>query len=448
MKGPVVDEVGLGFENYGDHASPGYVKGSRLWDNNEYDTPAAGMVHFARTGDREALRIALAGALHYLDVDTIHYSGKHSGWARAPHTHSHVEFGHHTAEAPNMHHAGYVQGLIWYSYLTGEPIGVLGAQGIADWVLNNITPESCVGSMERALGHSLMTLTDTYEATWDEKYLRGAARMVDWAIKWEHPVLSGFMAPITEAPAFYAGSPGVGAGTIHAGLIKFNSWAKLPEIDGMLERVARWTLTFPWRPPAVVIAKAPVKGAQGAALTMSENLRLMHYAYAKSADPAFLAVPRKSVMQAFVTEASTVRTRSTGRVYNYLPWFLTTLKQNGNPEEDSDLEINIEKSRLHVPRGAEAALIIRVHNRGSSVIEQPKFSLQTRLDLRAKPVSTGGYSIAPGETRELRYHIEAPERINLTSESHRVSYAHFSGMHRRGKQTYVTHVPVQIEITQ
>jgi hypothetical protein len=134
-------------------------------------------------------------------------------------------------------------------------------------------------------------------------------------------------------------------------------------------------------------------------------------------------------------------------VYNYLPWFLTTLKQAGNPEDDTDLEINIENSRLQVPRGAEAALIVRVHNRGSSEVDQPRFSLQTRLDLRAKPVSTGGHSIAPGGTRELRYEIEAPEQINLTSESHRMSYAHFSGVHRRGKQTYVTHVPLQIEIT-
>ena len=39
-----VGQVGLGFENYGDHNSRGYVKGSSLWNNNEYDLPAACLV--------------------------------------------------------------------------------------------------------------------------------------------------------------------------------------------------------------------------------------------------------------------------------------------------------------------------------------------------------------------------------------------------------------------
>lgn len=448
MKGPVVDEIGLGFENYGDHTSPGYVKGSRLWDNNEYDTPAGGMVHFARTGDRDALRIALASALHYLDVDTIHYSSKRADWARAAHGHSHAVFGHHTAEGPNMHHAGYAQGLIWYSYFTGEPVGVLGAQGIADWVLGSIKPESSVGSMERALGHSLMTLTDAYEATWNEKYLRGAARMVDWALKWEHPVLSGFMAPITEAPAFYAGSPGVGAGTIHAGLIKFNSWANLPEVDRMLERAARWTLTFPWRPPAIFIAKAPVKGAPGAALTISENLRLMHYAFAKTGDPLFLAAPRKSLAEAFLSGSLRIATRSTGRVYNYLPWFLTTLRNSGNPEPETDLEIEADVGDLQVTRGHKAHVTFRIRNRGATPVESAKFSLQPRLDFRASLISSATEALAPGEAREVRYEVRAPNQINLTSEANRVSYAHFSGLYRRGAKTYVMHLPIKITITE
>ena len=100
---------------------------------------------------QHALRLGLAGALHYLDVDTIHYSSQHADWAAAQHVHSHSTFGHHTAQRPDMHHAGYVQGLIWYSYFTGEPIGLLGAQGIADWVLRSTGVQTT--AMERILGH-------------------------------------------------------------------------------------------------------------------------------------------------------------------------------------------------------------------------------------------------------------------------------------------------------
>ena len=203
MRDAVVGHVGLGFENYGDHSSNGYVAGSYLWDNNEYDVPAAAMIHFARSGDRDALRLGLASAQHYLDVDTIHYNSRKADWAGAPHTHSHGDVGHHTADGPGMHHAGYVQGLILYSYFTGEPIGIAGARGIADWVLRNISPENNVGQMERALGHPLMTLTDVYEATWDDRYLRGAARLVDWAEKWEHPIHSGFFSRLSpSSPPF------------------------------------------------------------------------------------------------------------------------------------------------------------------------------------------------------------------------------------------------------
>ncbi|MGH9627812.1 MAG: hypothetical protein ACRD7E_05670, partial [Bryobacteraceae bacterium] len=446
MRGPMIDEVGLGFENYGDHASPGYVKGSRLWDNNEYDPPAGAIVHFARTGNREALRIGLAGALHYLDVDTIHYSSKHAGWARAFHVHSHVTFGHHTAEAPNMHHAGYVQGLIWYSYLTGEQIGILGAQGIAGWVLRNISPESNTGSMERALGHSLMTLTDVYEATWDDRYLRGAARLVDWALKWEHPTLSGLMAPITEGPAYYAGSPGVGAGTVHAGLMKFNSWARLPEMDGLLERLARWTLTFQWRPPDGLVAKATYRGAPADARHMGENMRVMSFAYGLTQDPVFLAVPFLSLKKAFVDQPQRIPTRSTGRIYNYVPWFLATLQRSSNPELDKELAVAAE--HVTIPKGRMAEVVIRVRNTGRSPVTGLRFSFQPRLDIQAEFTGPKLDTLPAGGEAEFRYRVRAPERINLTSESNRVSYAHWSSMFERGGRSRLGHSWVRITITE
>src|SRR5262249_35608958 len=159
-------------------SSSGYVAGSYLWDNNEYDVPAGAMVHFARTGDVPALMLGLASARHYRDVDTIHYSRRHADWAGGAHTHRHADVVPHTADGPGMHHAGYVQGLIWYSYFTGDPTGIAGAQSIADWVLLKMRPEANIGQMERAAGHPLMTLTDTYEATGEEKYLRGAAALV------------------------------------------------------------------------------------------------------------------------------------------------------------------------------------------------------------------------------------------------------------------------------
>ncbi|MPY91085.1 MAG: hypothetical protein GEU99_24620 [Luteitalea sp.] len=447
MRGPMIAEVGLGFENYGDHASPGYVKGSRLWDNNEYDPPAGAIVHFARTGDTDALRIGLAGALHYLDVDTIHYSSQHDDWAGAFHVHSHVTFGHHTAQGPGMHHAGYVQGLVWYSYLTGEPIGVLGAQGIADWVLRHITPKSNTGSMERVLGHSLMTLTDVYEATWDEKYVRGAARLVDWALAWEHPILSGLMAPITEAPGFYAGSPGVGASTAHAGLIKFNAWARLAEIDALLERLARWTLTFPWRPPAGLVSKATYRGAPANPLAMGENMRLMSHAYRLTQDPVFLAVPLRSLTEAFVTNPQPIHTRSTGRIYNFVPWFLTTLTEAGNPDLDEELEVSVVSEEVEARRGDTVTVTFRVRNHGRSPVSNLRASCSPRLDVKAEAAARAPETIPPGGEAEFRYALRTPERINLTSDSNRLAYVHWSAVYQREGRPRLAHRWLRIAIT-
>ncbi len=447
MRATMIGQVGVGFDNYGDHDCPGYVEGSRIWINNEIGVPAAAMVLFARTGDRDALRIGLAGALHFLDVDMIHYSSVHADWVGAPHVHSHDLFPHHTAGAPDTSgHAGYVQELIWYSYFTGEPVGLAGAQGLADRVLRTIRPESNVGGMERVLGHPLMTLTDLYEATWDERYLRGAARLVDWALKWEHPTFSGFLTPVGEAPGFYAGNQGFAAGTIHAGLIKFNSWAKAPEVDAMLERDARWTVTFPWRPPAGLVWKAGFRGAPGYAQYMGEHMRLMAYAYRLTQDPVFLAVPYDSLIDAFVANPRPINPRALGRIYNYLPWFLTTVNQAGNPEPDRELVVLAPPEAVEVGKGGSVAVTFRVRNYGRSAVSGLRVSFQPRLDFKAAPVGAVPVTIPAGGEAEFRYTVQAPERINLTCETNREAYAHWSAVYQREGHSQLAHRWLKVSI--
>ncbi len=442
MASEVIGKVGLGFENYGDHSSGGYVKGSSLWDNNEYDLPAAAMVHFVRTGDREALRVGVASARHYLDVDTIHYSRRRSEWAGAPWTHSHGTFGHHTAEPPGMSHAGYVQGLIWYSYFTGDPAGIQGARGIADWVLRTMKPEANVGHMERALGHPLMTLTDVYEATWDKVYLRGAARLVDWAFKWEQPERSGFPAPITERPAYYAGSPFCG-GLLTSALMKFNSWAGLSEIDGLLERNARYVLTDMWRPPASIMFKGGLPPEHSAARNISTHLRLMGYVYERTHDPLFLVVPRELLVTGYGERVDPFGTRSTGLVFNYLPWFLTTLSHCDNPVPDSHLQVVARRNSVAVAKGDKAGLSIVVRNTGTTPVEDFAVSFQPRLDLKVTKQTVPPAILQPGQKVELRYEVQAPERINLTSMAATKAYAHWSAVYRREGTPHVAHVWVE-----
>jgi hypothetical protein len=442
MNEDVVKQVGLGFENYGDHSSSGYVKGSYLWDNNEYDLPAGALIHFARTGDRNALRIGLASALHYADVDTIHYSSQHAGWAGAAHTHSHTTFGHHTAEAPNMHHAGYVQGMILSTYFTGEPEGLSAARSIADWALANLKPESNTGVMERALGHPLMTLNDVYEATWDDTYLRGAARLVDWAMKWEHPGRGGFLAPITEQPAFYSGSPFCG-GLITAALLKFNSWARLPEIDQLLERTARWVLTDMWRPPGAIMSKGGSPRRTAEAQNISSHLRMIREVYVRTEDPLFLAVPRQAVLLGFGKDARRIGTRSTGLVYNYLPWFLPVM----GPDDAAAAGLKIAPARgeIEMAPGSSTAVCFDLSNHSSGPLTSLRASFQARPDFEAVPGEAPAV-IEGGRLARSCYPLRAPEKINLTSAHNRVSYAHCSAVYRHEGALRTAHASVKITL--
>lgn len=444
MRQYLVDHVGLGFENYGDHSSNGYVKGAFLWDNNEYDTPAGCLVQFARTGDRAALQLGLAGALHYVDVDMIHYSSQHADWVMAQHVHSHALFGHHTAQGPDMHHAGFVQGLIWYSDLTGDPSGLEGARGIADWVLRNTRVQT--GSMERAIGHPLMTTNDVYEATGEEQYLRGAARLVDQALKWEHPERSGFLAPITESPAYYSGSP-FNNGLLSAGLMKFNSWARLPEIDALLARFGQWTLTDVWRPPDGLLHKAGSPRANGNPRYIASNSRLMAYLYARTQDPFFLVVPRALLVAAFGEHPTGFEgTRDAGLVYNYVPWFLTGLKDAQWPTPEPQLEVTLEQVPTTLPRGAHASIVVAVRNSGSTKVENVRASLHSRLDLTVSNPSVPPEEIAPGQTVRYRYEIQAPANLNLTSAYNRVAYAHWSTIYERAGRPHLARQSFGISI--
>ncbi len=437
----VIERVGLGFENYGDHSSSGYVQGSPLWDNNEYDLPAGCLVQFARTGDRQALDLSLASALHYLDVDTVHYSSQHADWARAQHVHSHGTFGHHTAQGPDMHHAGYVQGLIWYSYFTGDPIGIEGSKGIADWVLRN--SKIHVVGMERQLGHPLTTLNDVYEATGEEKYLQGAARLVDQALKWEHPLRSGFLAPITESPAYYSGSTFC-SGLLPSALLKFNSWAMHPEIDAMLQRVAQWTLTDMWYPPANIFTKggSPRRGGDGQQI--ASHLRLMDYIFRRTGDPMFLVVPRECIVRGFGENAKPIGTRSTGLVLNNVPWFVTTLQEHGDPQTDAELVVSLPKKMLMAP-GKEAFGVIRITNSGSTPITDLHASFHSRVDFHTSQAE-GPKTIGAGETAELTYKLTAPSQVNSQCLCNRVAYAHWSAIYRRGQTVHLSHAPLTISL--
>jgi len=340
-----------------------------------------------------------------------------------------------------MHHAGYVQGLIWYTYFTGDPIGIEGAKGIADWVLRN--SKIHVIGMERQLGHPLTTLNDVYEATGEEKYLQGAARLVDQALKWEHPLRSGFLAPITESPAYYSGSTFC-SGILPSALLKFNSWARQPELDAMLQRVAQWTLTDMWYPPANIFTKggSPRRGGDGQQI--ASHLRMMDHVFGRTGDPLFLVVPRECIVRGFGENAKPIGTRSTGLVLNNVPWFVTTLQEHGDPQPDPQLMVSAPSKTVVAP-GDEISTVIRITNTGSKPVTDLRTSFHSRVDFRTSQADAPK-TIGPGQTVEFSYRLTAPSQVNLQCLCNRVAYAHWSAIYRRGETTHLGHAPLTISL--
>jgi hypothetical protein len=229
--------------------------------------------------------------------------------------------------------------------------------------------------------------------------------------------------------------------------LKFNSWANQPDIDAMLQRVARWTLTDVWRPPANILTKggSPRRGGDGQQI--ASHLRLMDHVFSGTGDPLFLVVPREAIVRGFGANSKSIGTRSTGLVFNNVPWFLTTLAERGDPQPDPDLEIIVPAAETRVAIGKEASVVLKVTNRGSTPITDLRASFHSRLDFRTSASSSLPASIGPGQTVELTYKVEAPSLANLQCLYNRIAYAHFSAIYQRAEKTHLAHASVVLSLT-
>jgi hypothetical protein len=182
----------FGYLNYGDW----YGERGRNWGNNEYDFAHGYFMQFARSGNRDFFRLALAAARHQADVDCVHaypdpyyvganhqHSIGHTGmWSEvASHGLWSWRYDFHTAAA-NGH--TWADGMMEAWWLTGEAPIVESALALGEHIAWAMSRDfTRLGTHERSAGWSLKAIMAVYRGTYDPLYLDAARRIATVALR-------------------------------------------------------------------------------------------------------------------------------------------------------------------------------------------------------------------------------------------------------------------------
>ena len=143
--------------------------------NGEYDITAASAKEYARTGRGEFLRMCRIAAEHLMYTDFVEVS--HDVWKEGG-VPAHGR--NHTSGAAYPSHM-WIEGLMLYHQLTGDPNAVRVGKRIGDFLLKYIHERfEVLKATAREGGWALIALGALYDLTREERYLEGIRRIADW----------------------------------------------------------------------------------------------------------------------------------------------------------------------------------------------------------------------------------------------------------------------------
>ena len=249
------DRKQYGMENFGDDTFEwGYGPSYTFWSNQEDDRTHGMLMQFIRSGDRHWWELGQQAARHYRDVDCVLASPDRPGDVGGPIHHNARHFvskgwvADHTYSSPGTGHS-WIEGLIDYWLLTGDPLAGEAAVRMGNWYVGKIEEfRFGAGGQERGQGWPLTALTSVYRATGDRRYLDAAQRVQDWINDWQDPVRGVISVPISEQPSYEGGT------TFMHGIVA-HGVARLYEVTGdpktlrSLRGLAEWIVTEPMGPP-------------------------------------------------------------------------------------------------------------------------------------------------------------------------------------------------------
>ena len=182
----------FGYFNYGDW----YGERGHNWGNNEYDMAYGLFIHFARTGNRKAARLASASAQHQADVDIVHaYPDPYYIGGNAEHAIGHTGTSYqrvrnftwtyrydYAYSAENGH--TWSRGMVKEWQFNGNAGVFKSALLMGEHIANYMAPNfNWLGTHERSAGWSLTAVMGVYDGTGDPVYLDAARRIASVPLK-------------------------------------------------------------------------------------------------------------------------------------------------------------------------------------------------------------------------------------------------------------------------
>jgi len=297
----LIDEYG--WRNFGDlyadHEAVGHEGDRPLIShyNNQYDAIQGCLLWYARSGDHRWWELADDLARHVMDIDLYHtrrdrpaFNGGlfwHTEHYTDAGTATHRAYSRRTSGAAHVWQRGggpsnehnYTTGLLYYHYLTGDPLAREAVLGLADWVLAmddgrrtawglldgrptglaSATVERGYHGPGRGAGNSINACLDAYALTQEGRYLQKAEELIrrcihphddiaarnlpDVEVRWSYLV---FLQALGKYLDLKAAQPDAMYAYAQASLLHYAAWMREHEVPytTILDRVKIPTETW------------------------------------------------------------------------------------------------------------------------------------------------------------------------------------------------------------
>ncbi|MHB9105585.1 MAG: RIFT barrel domain-containing protein [Armatimonadota bacterium] len=149
--------------------------GEAVATNNEEDQGHTYAMEYYRRGAWDQYQKLVAQMLHNSTVDVVDWDPDPLRMGGTPyHTHYHQD-----AVCVPSH--TWTEGMFEYAYVTGDREAYRAAVGICEWILRFMDGKPQIVQVDgREIGWPIIALVAGYKATWDQRYLDGANRLVGY----------------------------------------------------------------------------------------------------------------------------------------------------------------------------------------------------------------------------------------------------------------------------